>query len=69
MAINYYYIINNSFHGLQISNLNTQALLMHFIIISLNFIVYYVLESYYYNYWSLYLCIVFIVIIVLLECM
>ena len=33
MAINGYYINNNSFHGLQISNLNTQELLMHFIII------------------------------------
>ena len=33
MAINYYYITNNSFHGLQISNLNTQELLMHFIIV------------------------------------
>ena len=31
MAINCYYINNNSFHGLQISNLNTQELLMHFI--------------------------------------
>ena len=29
MAINCYYINNNSFHGLQISNLNTQELLMH----------------------------------------
>ena len=28
MAINCYYINNNSFHGLQISNLNTQELLM-----------------------------------------
>ena len=33
MAINCYYINNNSFHGLQISNLNTQELLMHFIIV------------------------------------
>ena len=33
MAINSYYINNNSFHGLQISNLNTQELLMHFIIV------------------------------------
>ena len=33
MAINCYYIENNSFHGLQISNLNTQELLMHFIIV------------------------------------
>ena len=31
MAINCYYINNNSFYGLQISNLNTQELLMHFI--------------------------------------
>ena len=35
MAINCYYINNNSFHGLQISNLNTQELLMHFIIVFL----------------------------------
>ena len=33
MAINCYYINNNSFHGLQLSNLNTQELLMHFIIV------------------------------------
>ena len=33
MAVNYYYINNNSFHGLQLSNLNIQALLMHFIIV------------------------------------
>ena len=33
MAINCYYINNNSFHGLQTSNLNTQELLMHFIIV------------------------------------
>ena len=33
MAINCGYINNNSFHGLQISNLNTQELLMHFIIV------------------------------------
>ena len=33
MAINCYYINNNSFHGLQISNLNTQELLMYFIIV------------------------------------
>ena len=33
MAINCYYINNNSFHGLQISNLNTQELLMHIIIV------------------------------------
>ena len=33
MAINCYYINHNSFHGLQISNLNTQELLMHFIIV------------------------------------
>ena len=33
MAINCYYINNNSFQGLQISNLNTQELLMHFIIV------------------------------------
>ena len=33
MAINCYYINNNLFHGLQISNLNTQELLMHFIIV------------------------------------
>ena len=33
MAIKCYYINNNSFHGLQISNLNTQELLMHFIIV------------------------------------
>ena len=33
MAINCYYINNNSFHGLQISNLNTQELLMHFVIV------------------------------------
>ena len=33
MAINCYYINNNSFYGLQISNLNTQELLMHFIIV------------------------------------
>ena len=32
MAINCYYINNNSF-GLQISNLKTQELLMHFIIV------------------------------------
>ena len=32
MAINCYYIKNNSFHGIQISNLNTQELLMHFMI-------------------------------------
>ena len=30
MAINCYYINNTSFHGLQLSNLNTQELLMHF---------------------------------------
>ena len=30
MAINCYYINNNSFHGLQISNLNTQELLNAF---------------------------------------
>ena len=35
MAINCYYINNNSFHGLQISNFNTQELLMHFIIVFL----------------------------------
>ena len=33
MAINCYYINNNSFHGLQISNPNTQELLVHFIIV------------------------------------
>ena len=33
MAINCYYINNNSFHGLQISNFNTQELLMHFKIV------------------------------------
>ena len=33
MAINCYYINNNLFHGLQISNLNTQELLTHFIIV------------------------------------
>ena len=33
MSINCYYINNNSFHGLQISNLNTQELLMHFIVV------------------------------------
>ena len=33
MAINCYYIKNNSFHGIQISNLNTQELLMHFMIV------------------------------------
>ena len=33
MAINCYYINNNSSHGLQILNLNTQELLMHFIIV------------------------------------
>ena len=33
MAINCYYINNNSFHELQISNLNTQELLMHVIIV------------------------------------
>ena len=33
MAINCYYINNNSFNGLQISNLNTQELLIHFIIV------------------------------------
>ena len=33
MAINCYYISNNSFHGRQISNLNTEKLLMHFIIV------------------------------------
>ena len=33
MAINCYNINNKSFHGLQISNLNTQELLMHFITI------------------------------------
>ena len=33
MAINCYYINNNSFHGLQISDLNIQELLMHFIIV------------------------------------
>ena len=33
MAINCYYINNNSFHGLLISNRNTQELLMHFIIV------------------------------------
>ena len=33
MAINCYYISNNLFHGLQMSNLNTQELLMHFIIV------------------------------------
>ena len=33
IAINCYYINNNSFHGLQISNLNTKELLMHFIIV------------------------------------
>ena len=33
MAINCYYINNNSFHGLQISNLNTRELLMHFIVV------------------------------------
>ena len=33
MAINCYYINNSSFHGLQISNLNTQELLMHYIIV------------------------------------
>ena len=33
MAINCYFINNNSFHGLQIPNLNTQELLMHFIIV------------------------------------
>ena len=32
MAINCYYINNNSFHGLQISDLNIQELLMHFIL-------------------------------------
>ena len=35
MAINFYYINNNSLHGLQISNLNTQELSMHFIIVFL----------------------------------
>ena len=33
MAINCYYRNNISFNGLQISNLNTQELLMHFIIV------------------------------------
>ena len=33
MAINCYYINNNSFHGLQISDLNIQEFLMHFIIV------------------------------------
>ena len=33
MTINCYYINNNSFHELQISNLNTQELLVHFIIV------------------------------------
>ena len=33
MAINCYYINNKSFHGLLISNLKTQELLMHFIIV------------------------------------
>ena len=33
MAINCYYINNSSFHGLQISNLNTQELLMYYIIV------------------------------------
>ena len=33
MAINCYYINNNSFHGIQTSNLNTQELLMHFTIV------------------------------------
>ena len=33
MATNCYYINNNSFHGIQISNLNTQELLMHFVIV------------------------------------
>ena len=33
MAINCYYINNNSFHGLLISNRNTQEPLMHFIIV------------------------------------
>ena len=35
MAINCYYINNNSFHVLQLSNLNTKELLMHFIIVFL----------------------------------
>ena len=35
MAMNCYYINNNSFHGLQILNLNTQELLMNFIIVFL----------------------------------
>ena len=33
MAINCHYINNNSFHVFEISNLNPQELLMHFIIV------------------------------------
>ena len=33
MSIKCYYVNNNSFHGVQISNLNTQVLFMHFVII------------------------------------
>ena len=33
MAINCFYINNNPFHGCQISNLNTQELLLHYIIV------------------------------------
>ena len=33
MVINCYYINNNSFHGLKISNLNTHELLIHFTIV------------------------------------
>ena len=37
MANNCYYINNNSFHGLQISNLNTQELLIQFILVFSHF--------------------------------
>ena len=38
MAIFCYHINNNSFHGLQISNLNPKELLMHFIIVFLQLV-------------------------------